>query len=117
MAETKFTKGAASGDIYKPVLYAQRRFGGFEVGVINTGEADGLTFKVEAAVGAAGTLEVPDWSAVEVIATDTNVAGDALGHVDLTAAAAEHTHYRVSVRSQATGAPTPYVIYTEDEKA
>lgn len=115
MSETRFAKGAASGDIYKPVLYAQRRFGGFEVGVVNTGEANGLTFKVEAA-GPESTLEVPDWDNPVVVATNANVAGDALGHVDIVAASASHTHYRVSVRSQATGAATPYVIYTEDEK-
>jgi hypothetical protein len=116
MSETVFAKGAATGDIYKTALYAKRRFGGFEVGVVNTGETNGLTYKVEAA-GPASTLEIPDWDNPVVVATDANVAADALGLLDIPAASASHTHYRVAVRSQATGAPASFVIFTEDEKA
>lgn len=117
MGDTIFGKGAASGDLYKNAVYVKRRFGGLEIGVTNTGEANGLTYKVEAAAGPKDTIEVGDWSVVDVVATNVNVAGDADSVLDLPIASALHKNYRVAVRSQATGASTSFVIWAQDEKA
>lgn len=114
----KFTsQNGETTDVFKTVLFAKRRFGGFEVGVANTGETNGLTYKVEAAAGPKDTIEVPDWSVVDVVATNANVAADAVGYLDITPTGAEHSHYRVAVRSQATGAAATFHVFAEDEKA
>lgn len=117
MGDTVFAKGAATGDEYKAAVYVRRRFGGLEIGVVNTGEADDLDYVVEGAAGPDDTIEVPDWSAADAVATGAAVSGDAAVVVDLPVGSALHKNYRVSVRSAATGASTSYVIWAEDEKA
>ena len=101
----------------KPVHYAKRRHGGFEVGIINTHDSAGLVARVEAATRTKGSLEVPDWRHAEVVQADATVAAGAMQKVTVPKAAASHTHYRVVMRSQATGVPASFLIYSEDEQS
>ena len=115
---TIFSKGVTS-DGYKSVLRVTRRFGGVEIGLVNTGEANGVTWSIEGAVGPADTVSVPDFSAVATILAATNVAGDALSVRDVTKAAAVASgihHYRVKVKSQTPGSSSTWIVYAEDEK-
>ena len=116
MGNTAYQKGE-TGDDPKPVLYFTRRSGGFEAFIVNTGEAATLDWEVEGAAGPEDTVEVPDWSAVDSIASNTALAGDTSAMVDVTAAAAAHKHYRIMLNSNAASTPTTYIVAAEDEKA
>lgn len=118
MSDPIYAKGA-SQDVYHNVLTAHRRTGGYEVHVLNTGEANGLTAKVEAAPADDDNPDVPLWDDAVVVYGPANTAGDAVGVCDVTAAAAEASglhHYRIAVRSQATGASTSFVVVSQDAK-
>ena len=117
MGETRYSKGAATGDAFKPALYFNRRFGGVEFGVVNTGEAAGLSYKIEGAAGPADTSEVGDWTVVDEVYASANVAGDVAAIRDIAPGSATHKHYRISVKSQAPATPTSYLVWAEDEKA